>query len=97
MRGFRIFAALGLMTALVGCAPAYYGGPGYVAPAYGYGGYGYARPAYGYGYVAPAPRFYAPAPVYRGWGGGGGWGGGYRGGYVGGGYRGGYGGRGWRR
>ena len=86
MRRFRIFAVLGVVASLVGCAPGFVGGP-----VYG-GGYGYSAPRH----FAPSPRFYGPPPRYFGppprfYGGGhGGFRGGFHGQYGGG-------GRHWRR
>ncbi|CAD5200708.1 hypothetical protein [Pseudomonas sp. FEN] len=65
----RILLAASLSLALSACVPYYDGGATYYrsevysapAPAYYYGGGSYYR----HDYYVPAPRYYAPPPIYR--------------------------------
>lgn len=60
MRRLRSLLVVASLALAPGCVVA--GGVTPVHGGYYGGGYGYAGPRY---YAAPAPRFYAPRPVYR--------------------------------
>lgn len=62
MHGLRALLAMGAISALVGCAPAHFGGPVVVHR----GGFGHAAPFHAQPHWGHGPRFHGPPPFIHG-------------------------------